>query len=143
MVRYLTLLRLSNYQFGARVIIASHSELAKLDGVSPRTAFKCDRHLYQNGFNLLRIKNLNGGSRRVYQLVDPKDWKVTGLRRPRILTTNPLKLKRDNEPQNQRDIETPVERERNSSQPSDFNEYIKVTLANSATVGVKTPAKSA
>src|SRR5580692_2475063 len=70
-VRYLTLLRLSNYQFGARVIIASHSELAKLDGVSPRTAFECDRHLYQDGFNLLKIKNLNGGSRRVYQLVDP------------------------------------------------------------------------
>jgi len=67
-LRYLTLLRLSNYQFGAWAITASLLELAKLAGVSPRAAFECDRHLFQDGFNLLRIQNLNGGRRRVYQL---------------------------------------------------------------------------
>jgi hypothetical protein len=135
-VRYLTLLRLSNFEFGARVITASLSELAKLDGVSPRAAFECDRHLYQDGFNLLRIQNLNAGGRRVYQLVDPKDWKVSGLLRPEILATNPLKLKAGDQAQSQPEKEIPVEREQIFSQSSDFEGFEKLTAANSATGGV-------
>ena len=138
-VRYLTLLRLSNYQFGARAITASLSELAKLDGVSPRAAFECDRHLYQDGFNLLRIQNLNGGGCRVYQLVDPKDWRVSGLLKPKILATNPLKLK----PQNQPEREIPVERERVFSESSDSDELKRMTSAEFARVGAITSAETA
>ena len=47
--RYLTLLRLSNYKYGTRIIQHSLKELEKLDGVSERRAWQVNGKLQERG----------------------------------------------------------------------------------------------
>ncbi len=67
--RYLTLLRLSNYKYGTRIIQRSWKELEKLDGVSERRAWQVNGKLQERG--LITVENTKPTS---YLLVPPACW---------------------------------------------------------------------
>ena len=67
--RYLTLLRLSNYKYGTRVIQRSLKVLGKLDGVSERRAWQVNGKLQERG--LITVENTKPTS---YHLVPPACW---------------------------------------------------------------------
>ena len=67
--RYLTLLRLSNYKYGTRVLQRSLKELEKLDGVSERRAWQVNGKLQDRG--LVQIEKTKPTT---YILVLPACW---------------------------------------------------------------------
>ncbi len=67
--RYLTLLRLSNYKYGTRIIQRSLKELEKLDGVSERRAWQVNGKLQERG--LIAVENTKPIT---YILVPPACW---------------------------------------------------------------------
>ena len=67
--RYLTLLRLSNYKYGTRIIQRSLKELEKLDGVSVRRAWQVNGKLQERG--LITVENTKPTT---YILVPPACW---------------------------------------------------------------------
>jgi hypothetical protein len=67
--RYLTLLRLSNYQYGSRKIKRELKTLRELDGVSNRRAWHVNRRLQERGLVILEdTKPIT------YHLVLPDNW---------------------------------------------------------------------
>ncbi len=67
--RYLTLLRLSNYKYGTRIIQRSLKELEKLDGVSERRAWQVNGKLQERGF--VQVEKTKPTT---YILVPPACW---------------------------------------------------------------------
>ncbi len=67
--RYLTLLRLSNYKYGTRIIQRSLKELEKLDGVSERRAWQVNGKLKERG--LVQVEKTKPTT---YILVPPACW---------------------------------------------------------------------
>jgi len=67
--RYLTLLRLSNYKYGTRIIQRSLKELEKLDGVSERRAWQVNGKLQERG--LVQVEKTKPTT---YILVPPACW---------------------------------------------------------------------
>ncbi|TAM82043.1 MAG: hypothetical protein EPN47_10215 [Acidobacteria bacterium] len=68
--RYVTLLRISNYDYGNREVKVNLKELETLDGVSPRSAFQVHTRLQEYGLLLVdrRTKPFT------YTLRDPDMW---------------------------------------------------------------------
>jgi hypothetical protein len=67
--RYLTLLRLANYEYGSRKIKRDLKELGELDGVSNRRAWQVNRKLQERG--LVVVEDTKPIT---YHLVAPDAW---------------------------------------------------------------------
>jgi hypothetical protein len=67
--RYLTLLRLANYEYGSRKIKRDLKELGELDGVSNRRAWQVNRKLQERG--LVVVEDTKPIT---YHLVLPDNW---------------------------------------------------------------------
>lgn len=75
--RYLTLLRIGNYERGATVFQYSLTELEKIDGVSPRTAHHVMRSLQERGLlTFTKTKPLTA------TIIPPSDWPEPTGERP-------------------------------------------------------------
>jgi hypothetical protein len=84
-VRYHTLLRLGNYDFGHDIIRADLRELEKLDGISVRTGRTVNTRLGEYG--LVKVLKTHP---RTYILLRPKSWKPPKSHGPRIAQKDPL-----------------------------------------------------
>lgn len=77
--RYVTLLRLSNFEYGKEIVYLTAKELALLDGVAPRTARQVHAKLHELG--LLRKGEKNP---RAHALVHPWCWPDLEGPKPRL-----------------------------------------------------------
>ena len=86
-VRYHTLLRVGNYDYGSDTIQADLRELRKLDGIAPRTARQINTKLREYGMiQVLKTRPFT------YILKRPKSWKPPKPYAPRIKQARPLRV---------------------------------------------------
>jgi len=85
--RYLTLLRLANWQYGKNEIKASEEELEKMDRVAPRTSKNIKGWL--EGRGLVQIRKTRPTT---YVLISPEFWQPSERGKPRIRQVNPLQV---------------------------------------------------
>lgn len=77
--RYLTLLRLSNYEYGETIVLMSARELSLLDGIAPRTS----RHVHAK-LRELGLLQKDETNKRAHVLVHPALWRDLEGPKPRL-----------------------------------------------------------
>lgn len=78
--RYCTLLRLSNYNYGAAEVEMDQQQLAKLDGVSARTGFTVHTRLEEYG--LISVDRQSKPF--TYRLISPSVWPDQTFKRHKL-----------------------------------------------------------